>query len=568
MRHPFLMAAALFAASHWSAPPARGQDYCWDPIQVTDTGSWTLDNTNANPSGFMGCGMNMWRDVFYQWTVPRTGGYVFETCGTVGDTIMALYSGEGCTATCLRFNDDYCGTSSQIQFGQLTEGDKILIQVGAKDFQTDIVGEFTIRCATASNDDCANPMYFWGDGAYQFDTGCATTSGIDSTAGTLCDGFTIHDDVFFLWTPTYSGSFYLATQSSDPTADTLLRVYRYTDCGNLVCVGSDDDDGPGNLSQVHLPVVPLGFQYLVQVGMKTPGTGGAGVLVVDDDPCSVLTSDAFAPNQHCWTAAPIDNGSYANLATGPSEPDYYELTIPAGETALVQTVTDSFPMPLGLALYDPGQCPSQTVWGCANSLACGQTVSPNTAELVYANGTGAPKTVKLRVMPPPGTTCLSYTLFVGGLDGGTTQACTPAYPNSTGMPCTLAPSSFSGPELFHLEAAHGPPDQFAYFVVSGNLVPNGVPVSQGLLCLGAPLGRYNAVAATGNAKRNSVGRFNDAGILINLMGTSSTNTGFDVPTELPAPPGGIITAGQTWHFQLWYRDGVVSNFSDVLSVTF
>ena len=150
MRHPFLMAAALFAASHWSAPLARGQDYCWDPIQVADTGSWTLDNTNANPSGFMGCGMNMWRDVVYQWTVPRTGGYVFETCGTVGDTIMALYSGEGCTATCLRFNDDYCGTSSQIQFGQLTQGDRVLIQVGAKDFQTDIVGEFTIRCATAS----------------------------------------------------------------------------------------------------------------------------------------------------------------------------------------------------------------------------------------------------------------------------------------------------------------------------------------------------------------------------------------------------------------------------------
>ena len=62
--------------------------------------------------------------------------------------------------------------------------------------------------------------------------------------------------------------------------------------------------------------------------------------------------------------------------------------------------------------------------------------------------------------------------------------------------------------------------------------------------------------------------FDASGTLVNLFGTSSTGTGFDVPAVLPSPPGGIINAGQTWHFQLWYRDGVASNFSDGLSVTF
>ena len=40
------------------------------------------------------------------------------------------------------------------------------------------------------------------------------------------------------------------------------------------------------------------------------------------------------------------------------------------------------------------------------------------------------------------------------------------------------------------------------------------------------------------------------------------------PTSLPLAGGTPIGPGETWHFQLWYRDGVVSNFSDVLSVTF
>ncbi|MEZ5973726.1 MAG: hypothetical protein R3E96_02455 [Planctomycetota bacterium] len=31
----------------------------------------------------------------------------------------------------------------------------------------------------------------------------------------------------------------------------------------------------------------------------------------------------------------------------------------------------------------------------------------------------------------------------------------------------------------------------------------------------------------------------------------------------------VIASGQTWHFQLWYRDGVAnSNFSNGLSITF
>jgi len=143
--------------------------------------------------------------------------------------------------------------------------------------------------------------------------------------------------------------------------------------------------------------------------------------------------------------------------------------------------------------------------------------------------------------------------------------CDPANANSTGNPVTLAASSLSGPGVVHLEANGGPLDQFGIFVVSATSVDPGIPVSDGRLCVGAPIGRYTSTAGPG---LNSIGRFDASGTLVNLFGTSSTGTGFDVPAVLPSPPGGIINAGQTWHFQLWYRDGVASNFSDGLSVTF
>ena len=129
---------------------------------------------------------------------------------------------------------------------------------------------------------------------------------------------------------------------------------------------------------------------------------------------------------------------------------------------------------------------------------------------------------------------------------------------------TLGGSSRSGPLLHHLEATGGPFNEFGYFLVSATAVDPGVPVAGGSLCLGAPFGRY----ATAAGNRRSVGRFDASGAFQNLSGTSSVGTGFDVPIQLPSPPGGVIATGTTWNFQLWYRDGSSSAFSDGLSVQF
>ncbi|MCA9003362.1 MAG: hypothetical protein KDB61_15670, partial [Planctomycetes bacterium] len=148
------------------------------------------------------------------------------------------------------------------------------------------------------------------------------------------------------------------------------------------------------------------------------------------------------------------------------------------------------------------------------------------------------------------------------------EASCDAYVNSTGLPTLLSGdmSSPSGSGL-HLEASQGPVGQLGYLLVSAGLSDPGIDISAGHLCLSSLVGRYNA-----GPLHNSVGLFDGAGVLQNMVGTSTVGSGFDVPDTVPIPSYPLILAGDTWHFQVWHRDTAagpsVSNFSNALSVTF
>ncbi|MEZ5974569.1 MAG: hypothetical protein R3E96_06925, partial [Planctomycetota bacterium] len=155
--------------------------------------------------------------------------------------------------------------------------------------------------------------------------------------------------------------------------------------------------------------------------------------------------------------------------------------------------------------------------------------------------------------------------------GGTIQTfCDPAAANSTGVPTVLAGAFGSGVGSdLHLEATSGPPTQFGYFLVGSAAQDPGVAVGGGFLCLSqaAPnvLGRYNLTGTP----LGSIGSFDAAGVLQNLTGTSTTGTGFDVPSNLPLPGSPTIAPGSTWFFQLWHREpGGASNFSNAVAVSF
>ncbi len=153
-----------------------------------------------------------------------------------------------------------------------------------------------------------------------------------------------------------------------------------------------------------------------------------------------------------------------------------------------------------------------------------------------------------------------------------TTFCDPNSINSTGSSAVLTGSWGTGVGSdLHLEITSGPAGQLAYFLV-GNEATAGTTVSNGQFCLigtsTAQFYRYNV----GGTDMNSIGGFDATGTMINSVGTSTTGFGFDVPSTIPAGPMITIMAGDTWHFQGWYRDTAAgvgsSNFSNGLSVTF
>ena len=133
--------------------------------------------------------------------------------------------------------------------------------------------------------------------------------------------------------------------------------------------------------------------------------------------------------------------------------------------------------------------------------------------------------------------------------------CSPAVPNSTGLSASISGSGSANAldNDLSLTVEGLPNGQFSYFLASQSQAnipgPGG---SSGVLCLGAPTARFNS------------------NVLVVSAGEVSLSLDL---TQVPLPPtfAHAIIAGETWNFQLWFRDGnptPTSNFSDGLTVTF
>ncbi len=130
--------------------------------------------------------------------------------------------------------------------------------------------------------------------------------------------------------------------------------------------------------------------------------------------------------------------------------------------------------------------------------------------------------------------------------------CSPAVPNSTGVPADLFASGSAkvADDSLRLTAQHLPKDRFGLFLVGsapGFLTnPGG---SQGNLCLGGALGRFASQPLHSGASGTA-----------SLMVDLTTLSGL-----------GPVLPGQTWCFQVWYQDdnpGPTSNLSGAVSIDF
>jgi len=138
-----------------------------------------------------------------------------------------------------------------------------------------------------------------------------------------------------------------------------------------------------------------------------------------------------------------------------------------------------------------------------------------------------------------------------------TNYCIPL-PNSTGAAASISGSGSNWIPLdnLRLSSVNLPQNATAYFICSRlSGFVQGPGGSSGNLCLSAPIGRLvgGVVANSGATGRVSV--LADLGAMPQVNGTV------------------VVQAGETWHFQCWFRDaaasgGSTSNFSDGLQVLF
>ncbi|MCP3917562.1 MAG: VCBS repeat-containing protein [bacterium] len=124
-----------------------------------------------------------------------------------------------------------------------------------------------------------------------------------------------------------------------------------------------------------------------------------------------------------------------------------------------------------------------------------------------------------------------------------------ALPNSTGLPGVLtargSANAIRGDLV--LQASQMIPFGFGYAIVSRDLGSSMPPGAAGILCLTGNVGRYNRVTE----------------MLFGEMDELELDL-----ESIPTNPPAAVLAGETWHFQAWYRDGQASNFTNSLSVGF
>ncbi|MEZ5973402.1 MAG: lectin-like protein [Planctomycetota bacterium] len=423
----------------------------------------------------------------------------------------------------------------------------------------------SLALAQGAND-CASATPISGEGIFAFDQTSATASGVVSSCGS------INADVWFAWTSATGG---FATLSTCGLASHDTKVAAYDSCGGSSIACNDDDCA---LQSKMTWLANPGQTYYLQIGTygSTPGNTGSIEITVSAPQVDPSSGSGYMwfPNQGGWDACQafaqsmVINGVAGHLVTLTSDAERAWVVANVADLAnnrsfigLYQDLNDpNYSEPLGGWKWVTGEPVTYTNW-LAGEPNNGSGGIEHVGEIYGAGGWNDVPNAHLWT-----TGCIVE------WDFGTTGVpfCNPAMPNSTGLPTYLAivPSAVSG-SGYHLDATQGPPNQFGYFLVGSGSNPTGTPISQGLLCLalgsGNQLGRYNV----GGTNLNSVGLFDASGVFVNVVGTSSTGNGYDLPNTVPVTGSPTFQTGSTWYFQLWHReDGGQSNFSNGIALTF
>ena len=429
---------------------------------------------------------------------------------------------------------------------------------------------------SAGPDDCSGATAIAGDGVYAFDATGATT-GAEGQNEAICYNFgssAVDNDVWFEWTADTDGTVVVST-CNDATADTKIAAYPGGGCpadGSAIACNDDSAGCAGFTSSMGF-ACSAGSSYLIQVG-HFPGTaGGTGNVTItqtapptgpNPDNCdepTAIAGDGVNPFDAttATTGAVGQNEAICNSygLTAIDNDIWFEWTADVDGTVNVSTCNDAN-ADTKIAAYPSGGCPTD-----GSSIACnddGAGCAGFTSSMDFACVAGTSYLIQVGHFPGTAGTTGNLTItqtaaptgpgtsYCAGdgsgtacpiANGGAGEGCA----NSTGSGAVLSASgsdSASADDLV-LSATNLPDGEIGLYFQGNNAVNGGagVPFGDGLRCAGFEARRLELQTSAGGASAT-------AGSIVTR---------------------GLVNAGDTKYYQLWYRDGSGVNTSNGLEIT-
>ncbi|MEZ6005127.1 MAG: hypothetical protein R3F33_13165 [Planctomycetota bacterium] len=360
-------------------------DSCSTATTITGTGSWAFDTSVLSTSGFDGggsCGFGadtINQDGFYQWTVPASGDYQFDTYGSSFDTKLSVHTGVGCAATCSGYNDDTGGLQSEVQLIGLVAGQQMLVQIGGygTSFGTGTlnISVYVDPCSGVpddsfeDNDDCTTQTTLTV-GAY---TGLHTVMGDDDYYSV-----TIPAGMILTWAETFDSN----DNTYDVSDATCSVTYLFDQLNGFDYANTT---GAPETITVRAYTYPFALQNCTDYDID---------LSIAPDPCATVSDDSFEDNDDCLTQTTLTVGTYTGLHTVMGDDDYYSVTIPAG---MILTWAETFDSNDNTYDVSDATCSVTYLFDQLNGFD-------------YANSTGAPETITVRAYTYPfaNANCTDY----------------------------------------------------------------------------------------------------------------------------------------------------------------
>ena len=597
-------------------PTGTPTDDCTAAFGLPGSGTRNLGGTA--PDGSASCDAVGGTDDWFSFTAASNGTLSVDTLGSTIDTVLSIH--DSCGGTELACNDDSVGFLSALAL-PMTAGQSVVVRVADKGNPAS-TGQYTINSAFIGNDNCADAEALAGGFATP-----GTVAGTAADGGNTCDAGS-GSDVWYSYTATAtSGTLdiavtgagglntFVSTHSACPgnagnetacganaasLAVTLGQVVTIrvaadstgAQAGDFTITATETPDPPANDDCANAELLPNGFQTVDwnNVGATTDGADATGFCDYGASGTEINENDVW----YLWT--PDASGcvymSHFGLAGVDTRLTLYDVTTCPDDPANIVACVDDEVLPIAIP-FEAGMDVEVSA-GTQYLIRCG-TFSPFTAQGAYQmviaagpqadvnNTSGAPQVGAPGCAPAPTfpTACFG--------DGGDQMGCTPCpcgnesaigagtgCQNSSGVGAELLPSGSASvtamdPDDLRFEMAGGTPSSFAV-LTSGNAIAPGNAMNP---CFGMDSGVQSAVldglrCAVQSTQRHGgrpVAADGTVGVSTNGWGGAS-----GPPTGL-ADQGGF-TAGQTRHYQVFYRElpGQVclteQNTTQAVTVTF